>query len=52
MTCKYLGSSITSNRNLKEEVQAQTTKAAMMSGWLPAYHLERQDELKEQDKDT
>jgi hypothetical protein len=31
---KYLGASITSNRNLKEEVQIQTIEAAMMSGYL------------------
>jgi hypothetical protein len=31
MTFKYLGANIASNRNLKEEVQGQTTKGAMMS---------------------
>lgn len=31
---RYLGAHITSNRNLKEEMQKQTIKAAMMSGYL------------------
>lgn len=34
MTFKYLGANITSNRNLKEEVKAQTTKASQISGYL------------------
>jgi len=33
MIFKYLGANITSDKNLKE-VQAQTTKAAMMIGYL------------------
>jgi len=31
MTFKYLTANITSNKNLKQELQVQTTKAAMMS---------------------
>lgn len=34
MSFRYLGAHITSNRNLKEEVQKQTVKAAMMAGYL------------------
>lgn len=34
MSFKYLGASITSARNLKEEVKAQTTKASVISGCL------------------
>jgi uncharacterized Fe-S cluster-containing radical SAM superfamily protein len=32
MTFKYLGANITSDRNLKKEVQAQRIKTALMSG--------------------
>ena len=32
MTFKYLGANITSSRNLKEEVKAQTTKASFILG--------------------
>lgn len=34
MSFKYLGVNITSSRNLQEEVKAQTTKAALISGYL------------------
>jgi len=34
VTFKCLGANIMSNRNLKEEMQIQTIKAAMMSGYL------------------
>ncbi|XP_044760217.1 uncharacterized protein LOC123317675 [Coccinella septempunctata] len=34
MSFKYLGANITSNRNLKNEVKAQTTRATLMSGYL------------------
>ncbi|KAH1011016.1 hypothetical protein HUJ04_000458 [Dendroctonus ponderosae] len=34
MTFKYLGANITSNGNLKEEVRNQTSKAALISGYL------------------
>ncbi|XP_048520668.1 uncharacterized protein LOC125503803 [Dendroctonus ponderosae] len=34
MTFKYLGANITSNRNLEEEVRNQTSKAALISGYL------------------
>jgi len=34
MTFRYLAANITSNRNLKEEMQAQMTKATMISGYL------------------
>lgn len=34
MSFKYLGANITSNRDLRSEVKAQTTKASMISGYL------------------
>ncbi|XP_056635926.1 uncharacterized protein LOC130444672 [Diorhabda sublineata] len=34
MSFKYLGANITSNRNVKNEVKAQTTKASLISGYL------------------
>jgi len=34
MSFKYLETNITSNRNLKEEVKAKTTKASLLSGYL------------------